>query len=126
MVTRSETLFVLTRVVFPPEKALVVESWPLCNPVGVGERPQSILAGFPHCLKCLPDVEVVPMSYWDTDGSVIPLKLEEGTPTYTEQYKRRLSDSFVQKAVEMLSELAGNFLRGRAVETSHTESLVAK
>jgi hypothetical protein len=66
------------------------------------------------------------MSYWDTDGSVIPLKLEEGTPTYTEQYKRRLSDSFVQKAVEMLSELAGNFLRGRAVETSHTESLVAK
>lgn len=126
VVTGSETLFVLASVVFPPEKALVVESWPLCNPVGVGERAQSILTSFPHCLKGLPDVEVMPMPYWDTNGSVITLKLKKGTSAYAKQDKRRLSDSFVQKPVEMLSEFAENFLRGRTVKTSHAESLVAK
>ncbi|PYT91784.1 MAG: hypothetical protein DMG36_16985, partial [Acidobacteria bacterium] len=38
VMARSKTLFVLPRVIFPPEKALVVERWPLRDPIGVGER----------------------------------------------------------------------------------------
>ena len=95
MMTRTEALFVVARIVFPSKKTAIVKSRSVRNPIGVRNGPQPETSTFLECFQGLPYVEMVSTPDLDADRTVVLLKQKGRSGWRGNEPQRGLSYGFV-------------------------------